>query len=571
MELLWHATVVVRALGDCRIALTLHGYPLDLRSSFGTSHSSTMTRTNALLRVSIAGLDGFGEAGLPPKKFGCYESDLGDIVAFFRAWQEHLESLGVNQQSAPIADPLALCPPEFFSTHGMRLGGPAGPTAGDHDAGGSSEAVHGVRWLLNALDSFPTHAFGASYKAAHCCLEMAAFDLWGRAIRLPIHEMVCPSAALGAPAATAAANAESSTRLVGRSFYTIGLNADVDEMVRTCEFGLRTTSLLKIKLDGDAARAAHILARLHACCTEITANANAASALAAASASASSTAAAFVWSIDANAAWTRPALALEFLEVLRPYAPHIYMVEQPFGLFRARPSGEDSHSNPSGGADVDHRAAVSIVRDGRFVDFCTSAAEHERIALASSALADASAAADAATEASQQLAEWRAWIDVKRAYAAAGLLLFADESICDARDIEALGPLVHGVNVKLEKCAGLRGALRAIAAARQYAGRGRADSDSVAAASAADPASEPAASLRVWIGTMVGSQLNSTGAAQLLPLAVFGDMDGALLTTAASQAFAGGMRWNARVPDGEIRLPTGGGGAGLGCETIIRP
>jgi hypothetical protein len=206
---------------------------------------------------------------------------------------------------------------------------------------------------------------------------------------------------------------------------------------------------------------------------------------------------------------------LEFLEVMQPYLQHIFMVEQPFGLFRAGKG----------------QTVVSRVENGAFIDFCTTQAEVD--------LCTAQSPESSALFASQ-LAEWTQWMQVKAAYGAAGLFLFADESVCDAFDVRALQPLVHGVNVKLEKCAGLRGALRAIDTANQL-------------------------HMKVWIGTMVGSQLNSTGAAQLLPLACFGDMDGALLTTEDSQRFTGGMQWDSEG-SGQITMLAPQGG--LGCDRI---
>ena len=51
---------------------------------FGTSHSSTNSRTNALLLLVFDGaLSGVGEVGLPPKKKDCYEADVEDIARYF--------------------------------------------------------------------------------------------------------------------------------------------------------------------------------------------------------------------------------------------------------------------------------------------------------------------------------------------------------------------------------------------------------------------------------------------------------------------------------------------------------
>jgi hypothetical protein len=54
----------------CR--LRLEPMVLDLAQAFGTSHSKTTQRTNALVTVSIGDVSGYGESGLPPKKRGIY-------------------------------------------------------------------------------------------------------------------------------------------------------------------------------------------------------------------------------------------------------------------------------------------------------------------------------------------------------------------------------------------------------------------------------------------------------------------------------------------------------------------
>jgi L-alanine-DL-glutamate epimerase-like enolase superfamily enzyme len=103
------------------------------------------------------------------------------------------------------------------------------------------------------------------------------------------------------------------------------------------------------------------------------------------------------------------------------------------------------------------------------------------------------------------------WRDVKAECGGAGVDVYADESVCTADDVELLAPYVHGVNVKMDKAGGFRGAVRALHAAKQ---RG----------------------LKTWVGMMVGSKLASTAASHLLPLAVAADLDGAPLVTDQSQA-----------------------------------
>lgn len=97
-----------------------------------------------------------------------------------------------------------------------------------------------------------------------------------------------------------------------------------------------------------------------------------------------------------------------------------------------------------------------------------------------------------------------------------GIDIYADESMRTYNDVESLKPLVDGVNIKMEKAGGYRGALLAITHAR-------------------------AAGLKVWLGSMVGSHLNSNATAQLAALADASDLDGGLLVDDASQLFQGGF------------------------------
>jgi L-Ala-D/L-Glu epimerase len=98
------------------------------------------------------------------------------------------------------------------------------------------------------------------------------------------------------------------------------------------------------------------------------------------------------------------------------------------------------------------------------------------------------------------------------ARAADPMPVIADESAVDARDVPRLRGCVSGVNVKLAKCGGIRGALRTIQAAR-------------------------AAGMLVMLGCMVETTLGIAAAAQVSGLADFVDLDGAMLL--ARDPFAG--------------------------------
>ncbi len=105
--------------------------------------------------------------------------------------------------------------------------------------------------------------------------------------------------------------------------------------------------------------------------------------------------------------------------------------------------------------------------------------------------------------------------------------LVTDEDSKDANDLPALLGCVDGINVKLVKCGGIRGALAMIHTAR-------------------------ALGLKIMLGCMVESQILTTAAAQLSPLVDWADLDGPFLT--ADDPFTG-----IRYDKGKIVLPDGSG------------
>ena len=108
-----------------------------------------------------------------------------------------------------------------------------------------------------------------------------------------------------------------------------------------------------------------------------------------------------------------------------------------------------------------------------------------------------------------------------------GIPLVSDEDSLDAKDLPALRGCVDGVNVKLVKCGGIRGALAMIATAR-------------------------ALGLKVMLGCMVESAILATAAAHLSPLVDWADLDGPFLTR--DDPFAG-----ITYDRGKIALPSGPG------------
>ena len=110
-----------------------------------------------------------------------------------------------------------------------------------------------------------------------------------------------------------------------------------------------------------------------------------------------------------------------------------------------------------------------------------------------------------------------------------GIPIVTDEDSKDANDLAALAGCVDGINVKLVKCGGIRGALEMIHTAR-------------------------ALGLKIMLGCMVESAILTTAAAHLSPLVDWADLDGPFLV--ADDPFDG-----IRYAAGKIVLPDR---AGLG-------
>ncbi len=90
--------------------------------------------------------------------------------------------------------------------------------------------------------------------------------------------------------------------------------------------------------------------------------------------------------------------------------------------------------------------------------------------------------------------------------------LVADEDARDSRDLPALQGCVDGINIKLVKCGGLRGAISMICTAR-------------------------ALGLKIMLGCMVESAVLTTAAAHISPAVDWADLDGPFLT--ADDPFSG--------------------------------
>ncbi len=109
--------------------------------------------------------------------------------------------------------------------------------------------------------------------------------------------------------------------------------------------------------------------------------------------------------------------------------------------------------------------------------------------------------------------------------------VISDEGAVDARDVPKLSGSVSGVNVKLAKCGGIRGALEMVHAARAHG-------------------------MKLMLGCMVETSLGIAAAAHVSGLFDFVDLDGAMLL--ADDPFAGPV-----YDRGHILLPDA---PGLGAE-----
>ncbi|KAA5541347.1 dipeptide epimerase [Roseiconus nitratireducens] len=117
--------------------------------------------------------------------------------------------------------------------------------------------------------------------------------------------------------------------------------------------------------------------------------------------------------------------------------------------------------------------------------------------------------------------------DKRRVHAESALPLIADEDCQTVQDVARCRDFFHGVNVKLCKCGGLTPAVQMLREARQLG-------------------------LKTMVGCMVESSVGISGAAQLLPLLDYADLDGAALLRDEP---ASGVA----VRQGKVVLPDGNG------------
>lgn len=487
-----------------------------------TAFCAYHSRFLSLYRVLIEGKSstgeafqhiGFGEAGLPPTKPGCYDGVLSDFESCIEAVVEKMQ-----QPFSPYADTLITlddlraicsydpfhCLSSFSEYHSfLSMDGKAQCPEKGGDAFASFAPCLLLRSMFHALDSWHVqvntdteYSVYRSSAAVRALLDIAFLDVYGHIVNQPLHELLHPSSAI-----------QSS---VFHSFYTASLKPSVDEVMVDVKFGAQHTPLLKIKLNDDVAFSKELLSRIdefHSEMEKKRSDQGTDKGTKDADGSESSQECYFKWVIDANAAWS-PSTAIAMLEeCLVHYSHRIFMVEQPFPLYKTK------HVSPA--------------------PFCTS----EKAAYIAAPIEVVQYTKDGVDESAAIAKDLEQWAGVADAYLQKNIYIFGDESISTDRDVRGLSSIMHGVNVKLEKAGGIRsGAVAALTA--QAEGK------------------------LVWLGIMVTSTISCTAVSMLMPLATsrYGDLDGPLLVDNETLTFEGGFDWGA---DGRISFTSG---VGLGIR-----
>jgi hypothetical protein len=235
------------SLFDGQFQFSLSPRILKLRTAFGTSHSSTMTRKNALIRVRILQqqqqpqviLEGYGEIGLPPKKPGVYEANYEDVVQFYRLFSQYAQSHAPSSSSSISSDRYLVVDPQydpFFELPDIYFA----KLRFEENVTNSelfSPRDRVVRRVFSLLDGFSSIHAVPEGRPAKSGLETALLDVWGKQLQLPLHQMLM--------------GRQEQKEGSWHSFYTVGLNPDISEMKRSLIFGLQHTPLIKIKMNDD--------------------------------------------------------------------------------------------------------------------------------------------------------------------------------------------------------------------------------------------------------------------------------------------------------------------------------
>jgi len=262
--------------------------------------------------------------------------------------------------------------------------------------------------LQDKIQSNYSHIFCSMLFALHqCSVASASFASAGQAmIEVAIISFISEHVSMPICELLGIDAADSTTP----TFYTASLNDDINVTIESATFGRRITRNIKIKLNGNVEQTENILKTLYHWCNNNADNDNEMKKeQQQEEEKQEKQEKPLQWCVDANCAWT-PTLALEMLNILKPYKDIICMVEQPFPV------------------KTTHGTNVATNEGQKIVD---------------------------------------EWCYVKKMYNSEGLPIFADESMRNVSDINSLIPLVNGINIKLEKCGGYIGALKIAQMARK--------------------------------------------------------------------------------------------------------
>ena len=382
---------------EAKITFKHKKIPLKLRTTFGTSHSSTSIRYNSFIQILVENyknynkIYGLGESGLPPKKPNVYLADSNDIKNYINIYFKKIDDLIKENFNEKIK-----C--KYFELNNNNI----------------PQFIH---TMFYALDNNPANNEEYS-NCAKNCIESALLDLCSKLENKPLYEFI---------------NLNPSNKKI-HAFYTVAI-CDDSETINSLKFGLQYTNYIKIKLNNNFNRNEHVMNLIYNYCKNIKNYKG-------------------KWSIDLNSDFDDVNLCIKLVnEILLKYKEFIYMIEQPFPV---------------------------NIKD------CKNINEWEKLKI---------------------LCEKN------------NILIFADESINNFSSIEPLKNIISGINIKLEKCGGIRESLKCCEIAKKL-------------------------NLKIWIGCMVGSSLLMNIAAALTPISEFNDLDGDLLVDDKSHPCFNGFKWD---------------------------
>jgi L-alanine-DL-glutamate epimerase-like enolase superfamily enzyme len=183
-----------------RLSISCAPLPLALVHAFGTSHSTTLTRTNCLVTVahSPSGKEGRGEAGLPPVKEKVYYAGVADVME------------AVDLFKAFAAERVATDTDDLVAQHLAWLD----------------------EWRRNAVADAPR------FRPAVNALECALLDLQSQLSGTKVHALL----GIAAPPRS-------------RGYVTVSIERDPEIFARTLQEATVITSFIKLKCDRDLAYA----------------------------------------------------------------------------------------------------------------------------------------------------------------------------------------------------------------------------------------------------------------------------------------------------------------------------